>query len=241
MFLERKKGYLGLSSFIARYPSTAKSAVCLTHSGSIFGISIPFPHEIYFLMRRLLSLALVFCLCYSPLQAQIDDTQRSMVERQRIYIDCGFYKNRTYKVNDALNVENPNSFNALLSSYAWKDGEPLEQRLELSKYFEDKDKPLKIEARSSVSDGLFDDMRVYSVYYFLYPEGFLLVEQSYHLQQMDQMNEAESGWILFDLEEGDVKIMVVNGEEKDVTALSPQNQKVAELTYAGAMLFKDLR
>lgn len=191
-------------------------------------------------MLRLLCIGLLTFLYSLSLSAQVDAFDRSVIKDERVLIDCWIYKTKTYKVDKALNLKEPNSFNALISSYALSESVVESSEFQLTKYFENKDNPIKIEARSRVDMGGMKFVSAYSAYYYFESEEFILVEQSYYFTETDII-ESEKGWMLFDANTGELKAMVLNGQEKDLDNMSAQNQKVAEMTYKGALLFRDLK
>lgn len=169
--------------------------------------------------------------------------------QQKARIDCSIYKTRIVQADEALNLQTPNSFNAQMSAYLTErltEDKGIEQKLQLIKHFDEKDELTKIEARSLfVGIGKNKQairIRVLSTYYYLREDNYILVHQATSMDGAEMQDAFDTGWILFDSRSGEVEIMVVNDEVQDEVAMErSENEKVARVSYIGALLFKELK
>lgn len=195
-------------------------------------------------IRHTVLLFLLLLTC--GLQAQEDPYYYA--EQQRTRIECSIYESKMIQADDALDLKAPNSFNAQMSAYMkerFTDEQGTEKRLQLHKYFDDQGEVVKVEARSYYrgigANKQAMEMRVLSTYYYLAEENNILIHQMTNMNGEEMQDEFDTGWILFDAATGEVKVMVVNEEEQDETAMErPENEKIAQVSYIGALLFKEL-
>lgn len=197
------------------------------------------------LKKTILLIILISAIYLKPFA---QDFLKIYVKENRAKIDCQILETETVQANSLLDIENANSFHALLYKMIGQGMKvtPEDYTLELTKYKNQAGKLLKVVARSKMTaqttEGKKVALLVWTSNYYLDGEKYnnILIDQAFYMTGMGEEDDFDTGWILLDAQTGQTKAMDVNGiyQSDEDLKNSEQNKIIGEASYKGALLFK---